>query len=519
MAIITTKVFFNRAQNLVALSLLFAILALPLQAAPPPGKGGGKGGGGGDGGGGPVPEMHWQWAVELPGAQSKVRPAVAADGTVYAVDELDNLVAVNPDGTVKWSMQDAGSKGLDIGPDGTVYTGNEVHIKAFNPDGSLKWTFIQSPHAFVLIDVAVGPDDPAHPGVTNVYAVATDGMGVFKLTDHGQNDVRQEWTTPEPYARNFVGYSEISFGPTQDGTGDQLYFFANSHTRAVELSGGNEVFSIGGGNTAPRVDIIGNWHRPNAAYDPSGNPVWEASLPGAFGATEPTLSDLGNHFMVYAGDVLHKLDLAGNEIWQTPLDEFVDRPDVNAGEDIVLLTALSDETHPEALLAVDAGNGSVLWRMEFPGDGSGLDQYVDSPVAYDASGTTAYVMTGLLGGNKVYLNAIATDPAVPSASTLLRSTDIDMSGRSTRKTVKVSADITVLDQNRGPVSGAAVTVTWGLPDGSTTSQTSTTSGGVAGFNVASSDGGTYYLTVDDISKDGYTFDASHSILQGNRSQH
>ena len=59
-----------------------------------------------------------------------------------------------------WQAADAGSKGVDVSIGGsTVYTGNENWIKAYNTvDGSLKWTFVKTPRAFILIDVAVAPD-------------------------------------------------------------------------------------------------------------------------------------------------------------------------------------------------------------------------------------------------------------------------------------------------------------------------------------------------------------------------
>ena len=166
--------------------MILTLIALPLSAAPPEGKG--KGGKGGGGGSTPTPEQHLSWRVELPGMYSMVRPVVGTDGTVYAVDVLDNLYAVAPDGTVGWTAADAGSKGVDVGPDGTIYTGNEDWIKAFNPDGSLKWTFVQNPRAFVFQDVAVGPDG-------NIYGLGTSGMGVFSLADTSTGP-QLRWMTP-----------------------------------------------------------------------------------------------------------------------------------------------------------------------------------------------------------------------------------------------------------------------------------------------------------------------------------
>jgi hypothetical protein len=492
------------------LSLLVLLLVPASQAAPPEGK---KGGGGKGGGSGPQPELHFQWRVQLNGPYSAVRPALGPDGTIYAVDVFDHLFAVAPDGTVRWAVADAGSKGVDVGPDGTIYTGNENWIKAFHPDGTLKWTFVQSPRAFVFIDVAVGPDG-------NVYAVASSGMGVFSLADTPAGP-QLRWTNPEPYSRIFVGYTELEFGPTADGRDEQLYFYANGHTRAVRLSDGASIFTLGGGNTRPRVSPFdGTWHRPASAFDPSGQLVWSFEFPLATGTREPTLGQDGTHYSVNSGTDLYAIDPFGRQEWVAGLDEFVGLADIDPTDSILILDTQRTSTHPAALKAVSATNGGPLWRMEFPGDETGLDQFVDSGASFSSDGATAYVMTAIAGGgtglSRCYLNAVDTDPALPSASTQLRSTEVWLDARSRRNGVNFTGNVTVTDENRGSVSGATVHATWTLPDGSTVSDATTTGGtGVAKFNL-SGPGGLYRLTVDQIARDGYDFDPQHSVLEGAR---
>jgi len=68
--------------------------------------------------------------------------------------------------------------------------------------------------------------------------------------------------------------------------------------------------------------------------------------------------------------------------------------------------------------------------MEFPDDGSGLNQFVGSRITYSPNGDTAYIMTSMATTNRTYLNAVDTNPSIPSASTILRSTDIAMGARS-----------------------------------------------------------------------------------------
>ena len=493
------------------IGLLAASLALPIYAAKGGnGKGDGKGGtdGGGSGGadGGPTKELHFKWRVPLAGPYSAVRPAVGPDGSIYAVDVFDNLFAVSASGNVQWSAGEAGSKGLDVGPDGTIYTGNENWIKAFNPDGSLKWTFVQSPRAFVLIDVAVGPDG-------HLYAVASSGMGVFSLRDNGAA-AELRWTNPEAYGRPFTGYAEIAFGPATDGSNQQLYFHANGHTRAVRLSDGQSIFTIGGNNQQPRVSPLdGTWHVGDSAYSPDGTLVWMFEYPPFTTAREPSMGQSGNHYAVNQARNVFAIDSLGVARWTQAMDESVSSPDVDPSESQVLLSAGGTSTNPVALKSVSAVNGSSLWRMEFPADGSGLDQFIDTGLAYSAAGGTAYVVTAVAGGNASYLNAINTDASIPSASTRLRSTNIALSAKQKGKTVTFTGDITVLDENRGPVSGAVVHATWTMPDGTVADAVATTGGaGEARFTL-SADGGLYWLAVTGIEKSGFDFDPAHSVLE------
>ena len=494
---------------LLFVGLLAVLLAFPLYAAKGGnGKGGGpKGGtdGGGGGGSQAVPEQHLLWSVPLAGPYSAVRPVVANDGTVYAVDVFDNLFAIAPNGDVRWSAGEAGSKGVDIGPDGTIYTGNEDWIKAFTPDGDLKWTFPQNPRAFVTQDIAVGPDG-------NIYVLASSGMGVFSLADKG-DQAELLWSNPEAYGRPFTGYTELAFGPTLDGPGQQLYFYANGHTRAIRLSNGESIFTIGGNNQQPQVSPLdGTWHTGDSAYSPDSTLVWMFQYPAFTTAREPSMGQSGMHYAVQAGRTVYAINPVGVEKWSRTIDnEYVGGPDVDPNESQILLSA-GGGVLPVALRSVSASNGNSLWRVEFPADPGGFDQFVDTGVAYSADGGTAYVVTALAGGNASYLNAINTDPSIPSASTVLRSSAIDMSARSKGRSVTFTGVVTVLDENLNPVSGATVDATWTLGDGSTVTVSATTSGsGEAKFSQKG-DGGLYWLEVTDIALSGYVFDPDHSLL-------
>ena len=77
-------------------------------------------------------------------------PVFAPDGTIYICltggGSAGNLIAINPDGTLKWSFDESTSyvygAGPVLGDDGTIYFGSRDHkLYAVNPDGTKKWSY------------------------------------------------------------------------------------------------------------------------------------------------------------------------------------------------------------------------------------------------------------------------------------------------------------------------------------------------------------------------------------------
>ena len=121
---------------------------------------------------------------------------------------------------------------------------------------------------------------------------------------------------------------------------------------------------------------------------------------------------------------------------------------------------------------------------------------------------TAYAQDGL--------GTYATDSSQvqvgSTANPTLRSDSIDLSAKARRGTVTVTGKVTVLDQDSQAVRSAMVSAFWTMPGGSIVTRTAYTDRkGVASFD-ASAGSGTYTLTVQNITKTGYAFDADNSVL-------
>jgi len=463
------------------------------------------------------PDGRFQWRVRMDSFYSQVRPDVGPDGTIYAVDVHERLYAVSPDGAVLWVALDAGSKGVDVAADGTIYTGTENWVKAFNPDGSEKWTFTQDPRAFILIDVAQGPDG-------NVYGVASSGMGVFSLTPQGE----LRWINPEAYSRPITDYSEIVFGSGPDGQ-DQLYFFANGHARAVRLADGASIFTIGGisqGNLPAVSPLDDTLHFADKAYSPAGDLVWQFH---EFLNGLQAVSNAGTHYNTTSMITprLFAVEPDGSERWQAALQETAGTVDVDPTESVLVIGTSGVLTSPPAVLGVDTRNGATLWRAEFPAEepdvpnpwtgGNGFNQFIDSKADFAADGSAAYLQTAIAPGgvvtDRAFLYAVDLDPTLAPPSELLRATDIWLKGVSgAGSNVVILAKITVQDENLAPVPLAIVDAEWTLPDGSTvTARARTNQRGIAWFR-RSGEGGFYTITLTDMLKNGYSFDPDNSVL-------
>lgn len=90
------------------------------------------------------------WIFET-GTDFNCVPAIASDGTIYAIATNDNIYAINLDGTQKWSAAYGSggyaSSAIALADDGTIYASAKLNgagdgvLKAYNPaDGTEKWS-------------------------------------------------------------------------------------------------------------------------------------------------------------------------------------------------------------------------------------------------------------------------------------------------------------------------------------------------------------------------------------------
>ena len=442
-----------------------------------------------------------KWRFRQNGPYSKVRPVTGPDGTIYSVDVYSHLYALTPDGALKWVARGAGTQGVAVGLDGTVYAGSESAVKAYNPDGTLKWTFVENPIALFFIGLSVGPDG-------NIYAVATSGIGAFSLTPQGT----LRWAVPEPYdARTPVPYGEIVFGPS--GTTTQMYFYANSHIRAYGLDG-KLAFTI---NIAaqPVIGPEGNIHVPYGAYSPvDGHLVWVFSSQYPYNVSDtPDVGSNNIHYTVQNTVELFALSNTGTQIWHRTLNDVVGGPVVDPQNTQLIVGGVQFFGEPGYVISESALDGHELWRVNLPAE-NGFNQSSDTRARFAPDGLTAYIMTFTATGNNDTSASFlyALDTAATTTTQTLKSTKITLKAVTVGTGVNATSNISVMDGNGLAVAGATVAVSWKLPSSQTLVQTAnTTSRGRAVFTTTDI-AGTYTITVTGITKTGYTFDSTNSVL-------
>src|SRR5271170_3547630 len=128
------------------------------------------------------------WTLQLPDFFTTSSPAIAPDGTIYQATFTGKLLAVTPQGKVKWIFKAGREVGSSpaIADDGTIYFGSrDRKFYAVTPDGSLKWTFQTG--AWVDSSPAIGVDGTIYFGSwdTNFYALHPDGSEKWRFAAGG----------------------------------------------------------------------------------------------------------------------------------------------------------------------------------------------------------------------------------------------------------------------------------------------------------------------------------------------
>jgi outer membrane protein assembly factor BamB len=326
-----------------------------------------------------------RWRFQADDLYIESRPIVAADGTVYAAGINGHLYALEPDGGVQWIYRASPpycDAPLGLGPDGTIYMGVLSSVIAVNPDGTEKWRVQDPDFDAIAVGPTVGPDG-------NIYALTTDhdngGFGAFSLTPEGA----LRWSTPgffdpddgNPHGREFVFDAFGHAFTPSPGIGpnfDSFYIF--------DRDNGDIVFSRDGAFLQPAVSPEGD--RIYAAiYDPFSPPSLVGMDPDGdevFSVLEnqsATGIDVGPDGNLYMGrqvgstfsDAVASFDRDGNQRWVTDLLGMLFRydPVVSPTNSAVVVPGYTP-MEPGRIVGLAPDDGAVRWQVELPFENDGF---------------------------------------------------------------------------------------------------------------------------------------------------
>src|SRR6476646_4086296 len=169
------------------------------------------------------------WSVDLTQTARTSAPRVAPSGAIYI--HSDDLYAISPIGQIIWRKNSSDPKAVNVGLDGTVYSGSGGTIFAYTPAGQLLWSFTEPPGGQGLMaGPTVGADG-------NIYAVTDGGgLGAFSLTPSGT----LRWNVP-----GYVNFQGTGNTPVPLDS-DRLYFAEDVVPGCTQFSEGINAVTFAG---------------------------------------------------------------------------------------------------------------------------------------------------------------------------------------------------------------------------------------------------------------------------------
>ena len=334
------------------------------------------------------------WSVNLTYTPVTAAPKVGPDGTVYI--HSDDLYAITSNGHILWTKNSSDPKAVDVGSDGTVYSGSGSTVFAYSPTGVLLWSFTEPPGGQgIMAGPTVGSDG-------NIYVITDGGgLGAFSLTPTGS----LRWNVP-----GYVNFQGTGNTPVPLA-GDRLYFAEDVSPGCTSFSEGINSITFSGqlawcvshsGISRPAASPNSNAHVHDFGvlytYTPAGDLAWSFSFPFPSGTLiGPSVGPEGNVYIFHNYQDLWSFTSAGVVRWTAkgvagvnfPVDPAIS-PD---GKTVVYATVFSFGVNG-SIFAVNAENGSVLWSKPITGPSAGAA----GPAAFSADGQVVYVPITQIGG-------------------------------------------------------------------------------------------------------------------------
>ena len=300
----------------------------------------------------------WGWTY-LTGGNVYSSPAVADDGTVYVGSGDDKLYALESNGTLKWTFEEA-TDWLDsspaIGSDGTIYIGSwDNKMYAVDPTtGASKWSF--ETDSAITSSPAIGAGGVIYFGSNDYFFYALESNGSEKWSYFVGDEIN---SSPAIGADGTIYFGDDNgslHALNEDGTLKWSYTVPD-----VVAESNNTILS------SPALDLSGNVYFgcSNGFFYSIADNTTSASLNWSYETGEaidvsPVLGPEGNLYLVSRDGYLRALDpVGGIEYWNAAVgDVFYSTPVVDSTGKVYVAAYVGGGNN---VVSVYESNGTLAW--------------------------------------------------------------------------------------------------------------------------------------------------------------
>lgn len=428
-----------------------------------------------------------KWSnTDIPDAGGSV--VVTKNGTVYDLSYSGHLYAISPKGTTLWNLNlNKALWGIDydyystlgspaVGKDGTIYVSISKFLVAVNPNGTVKWNYTTGANSGTTYSSPViGPDG-------TIYFINGENLYAIDPTLPDPNNEDAKW-------HKYLNVPKGGLALSPDGKVIYVGSHGTQLLYAINTTDGSEIWarSIGDTQCTPVVGPDGTIYMVGDkfyAFNPDGSGKWNCTLSGSSSMGIVIASDgtiyVGTSSGLYALDPTNS---ANHIKWSQPIGSITYATGLTVGSDGTIY-AITDD----GMLYALNFKGDTIWKSNLGGEGG------VTPVIYpDGTLYAGSYETGIFTFQDLIANLTTTLGANP-----LNCTFTDTSSNiPTQWSWKFGDGNTSTDQNpthkyaNPGTYTVTLTVTTANGDTNTTTQTITVNKDITAPTATTKPNGTY----------------------------